>query len=132
MFSVLLKAVAAELQRIAVFRHSPNNIIRRAVGNIGGNFQRNRNVRADQTGEMRNDLLGHLAGIASYSGGVQFYATVKAAGQRLSCPLVCAAFWGLAACNSHFMSVIGLRFPNFSLLIQLSARHIRLYQQPCA
>ena len=73
---VHLEPVARELQRPAVFGHIADDVIRRSIGNPGLYLERNVHFGTAQSCKVRDDLLGHPAGIAANSRRVKDNAPV--------------------------------------------------------
>ena len=78
-----LKPLIRKLQCPAILSHRANDVVRRSRWNIGLNLQRNRHVRTNKPGEMRDDLFRNLAGVAAHAGSVQRDRAVEASGLSL-------------------------------------------------
>ena len=66
-----------EFQRLAIFGHSSHYLLARPSWNIRLDLERDSYLRADEAGEMRDYLVGDLAGVAPYTLGIQGDGTVE-------------------------------------------------------
>src|SRR5439155_12993554 len=75
--SLLLKSLILELQRSAIFRHSPHHVVRCAVGDFCFDFERYSHVRTDQTRQVGNHFVSNASSVTSNSRWIEFDAAVE-------------------------------------------------------
>lgn len=68
-----------ELERATVLGHSAHDVIRRAVGDLSLNFERDAHPRADQLAQVGDHFFGNPVGVAPGAFGAQHDAAVEAA-----------------------------------------------------
>ena len=73
-----------ELQCSAILCHGAHHFLGNPVRNFGLNLQRHLYIRADQAGEMSDDLVCYATGVTTNAGSIQDNATVKSLGLRPS------------------------------------------------
>ena len=75
---LFLESLIVELERSAVLVDRAHDVLGGAVRDLGFYLQRHSHVGAHQSGEMRNHLIGDLAGVTADAGGVEGNGAVKA------------------------------------------------------
>ncbi len=132
---LLLEPLAVELQRPAVFRHSPHKLVRRPVREPRLDFDRHRYLGPHLAREVGDHLFGDPSGVASDARRVHSHRAVKTREARR-----CGGSWfgvGDAGAVSRFASSgcrelrrIGRDRGRRRLGFQLPARDVRLQSRP--
>ena len=77
-FLVAFEAAVVELQGAAVFVDDADDFVGGAGGDVGFDLQGQQYARAGQAGQVCDDLLGDLTGVAPGARRVQLYGAVVA------------------------------------------------------
>src|SRR2546428_7693042 len=75
--SLCFEGLVLELQRACILRHGADHVVRHASWNVRLNLERHVQFRADQPGQMGDNLVGNTASISTDAGWIQSHSPVE-------------------------------------------------------